>query len=152
LRTHSSQPENDAWTFVDALVFNWLIGGADAHAKNYSVLHGAGGRVRLAPLYDLASVLPYDALATRDVRLSMGIGGTYRLAEIQASAWQRLAAEIAVSADDLTRRIVTMAQALPEKLAIVVAQSRLEGIDHPILERLLTVLTDRADQCQRSFG
>jgi serine/threonine-protein kinase HipA len=33
---------------------NWLIGSTDAHAKNYSILIGAGGRVRLAPLYEMA--------------------------------------------------------------------------------------------------
>ena len=43
--------------FADALIWNWLIGGTDAHAKNYSVLL-AGDQVRLAPLYDIASALP----------------------------------------------------------------------------------------------
>lgn len=59
LRVHSSRAHEDVERFVDALAFNWLIGGTDAHAKNYSLLHASGGRVRLAPLYDLASVLPY---------------------------------------------------------------------------------------------
>jgi serine/threonine-protein kinase HipA len=45
--------------FFDALAWNWLIAGTDAHAKNYSLLL-AGGQVRLAPLYDIASALPYE--------------------------------------------------------------------------------------------
>lgn len=44
--------------FVDALIVNVLLGAPDAHAKNYSILH-AGDRRLLAPLYDLASGLPY---------------------------------------------------------------------------------------------
>ncbi len=44
--------------FADALIWNWLIAGTDAHAKNYSLLL-AGDQVRLAPLYDIASALPY---------------------------------------------------------------------------------------------
>ncbi len=151
LRTNSSQPESDVWTFVDALAFNWLIGGTDAHAKNYSVLHGGGGRVRLAPFYDMASVLPYEALASRDVRLSMRLGGTYRLAEIDAGAWHRLAGEIAVDADELLARVATMTRALPEKLAEAIAAARAGGIDHPILERLLSVLPERANHCLRWF-
>jgi serine/threonine-protein kinase HipA len=62
LRDHSDKPQQDLDTFTDALLFNWLIGGSDGHAKNYSLLHGAGGHVRLAPLYDLASALPYPSL------------------------------------------------------------------------------------------
>lgn len=60
LREYSGAREEDVSTFVDALAFNWLIAGTDAHAKNYSVLIGPSGRVCLAPLYDLASALPYD--------------------------------------------------------------------------------------------
>ncbi|MEV4406636.1 HipA domain-containing protein [Actinoplanes sp. NPDC049598] len=42
--------------FVDAVALNWLLGGTDAHAKNYSLLL-MPGQVRLAPLYDVASSL-----------------------------------------------------------------------------------------------
>ena len=44
--------------FADALIWNWIVGGTDAHAKNYSLLLSAD-QVRLAPLYDIASGLPY---------------------------------------------------------------------------------------------
>lgn len=50
----------DTLDLVDALAFNYLIGAPDAHAKNYSLLL-AGTHARLAPLYDVASALPYDA-------------------------------------------------------------------------------------------
>src|SRR4051812_14322554 len=59
LREHSADAVADVAAFIDALIFNWLIVGTDAHAKNYSILHQQGGRTRLAPLYDLASILPY---------------------------------------------------------------------------------------------
>jgi serine/threonine-protein kinase HipA len=42
-----------------ATTLNVAIGNGDAHAKNLSLLHGAGGRLRLAPLYDLMSTLVY---------------------------------------------------------------------------------------------
>jgi serine/threonine-protein kinase HipA len=53
LRTYSTDRETDLNTFIDALGFNWLIAGTDAHAKNYSLLL-AGHRIRLAALYDVA--------------------------------------------------------------------------------------------------
>jgi serine/threonine-protein kinase HipA len=53
--------DDAVWRFADALIWNWLIAGTDAHAKNYSLLL-AEEQVRLAPLYDVASALPYDIL------------------------------------------------------------------------------------------
>ncbi|WP_295696556.1 HipA domain-containing protein [Lapillicoccus sp.] len=44
--------------FFEAFAFNVLVGGSDAHAKNYSLLL-RGPRVALAPLYDSASYAPY---------------------------------------------------------------------------------------------
>jgi len=41
------------------VIFNFLIGGTDAHAKNVSLLIAGRGQVRLAPCYDLISILPY---------------------------------------------------------------------------------------------
>ena len=41
LRAHSDRRKEDVSTFVDALVFNGLIAGTDAHAKSYSFLIGA---------------------------------------------------------------------------------------------------------------
>ena len=37
-----------------------LIGNADAHAKNISLLHSRDGRVQLAPAYDLLSTAFYE--------------------------------------------------------------------------------------------
>ncbi len=38
---------------LDAVIFNVLICNSDSHAKNYSILIGAGGSAKMAPLYDL---------------------------------------------------------------------------------------------------
>ena len=74
LRTYSTDRESDVDTFVDALGFNWLIAGTDAHAKNYSLLLAEGPNVRLAPLYDIASMLPYKGIDVKKIKLAMKIG------------------------------------------------------------------------------
>ena len=65
--------DDAVWRFLDALIWNWLVAGTDAHAKNYSLLL-SGGDVRLAPLYDIASALPYDK-HERELKFAMKIGG-----------------------------------------------------------------------------
>jgi len=58
--------------FADALIWNWLIAGTDAHAKNYSLLPP---RTRCAWLpYDIASALPYGT-HEKKLRFAMKIGG-----------------------------------------------------------------------------
>lgn len=76
IRTYSSAAEADVARFRDALIFNWLIRGPDAHAKNYSMLL-SGQDARLAPLYDVASDAPYPA-RRRQKRLAHRIGGEGR--------------------------------------------------------------------------
>jgi serine/threonine-protein kinase HipA len=78
------------WRFVDALAWNWLIAGTDAHAKNYSLLL-AGGQIRLAPLYDVASALPYPGVHERRLRPAMRVGRDYQVFP-HHDPWPRAAA------------------------------------------------------------
>ena len=63
------------------LFFNYLIGATDAHAKNHALLHVGRDDVRLAPLYDVASMAPYRSLAPtqrKPLRAALSIGGENR--------------------------------------------------------------------------
>jgi serine/threonine-protein kinase HipA len=146
LRTFSGRVQEDVQRFVDALAFNWLIGGTDAHAKNYALLIGAEGRARLAPLYDIASILPYD-FDIRQVRLAMRVGGNYRLRDVGPRQWRKLAADLRLDADALVQRVRDMAAMLPDHLAAIRQTAEKEGLDHPLIERLSDALSDRARHC-----
>ena len=64
LKAVSEVPGLDAQLFFERVVFNFLIGNGDAHAKNYSVIYNEEGLVRLAPVYDLVCsriVIPEEA-------------------------------------------------------------------------------------------
>ena len=63
LRRHGrpSGQRRNVERFTRSLIFNYLMGAPEAHAKNYSVLL-IGDDVRLTPLYDVASGLPYLCL------------------------------------------------------------------------------------------
>lgn len=83
-------PEDDVVLFFRALVFNYLIAGSDAHAKNYAILEPVGQPPRLAPLYDLASMFAYNA-ARRERKLAMSVGGEYSWERIGLRHWRRFA-------------------------------------------------------------
>jgi serine/threonine-protein kinase HipA len=131
-------------TFLDALIYNWLIAGTDAHAKNYSVLIGARGMILLAPLYDIASFLPYDDIDPRKAKLAMKIGDDYRLHYIGLSEWRKLAATLKIDPDALIERVRSMAQRLPDLVATEAQRANDEGLTHHIIGKLVDALAKRA--------
>jgi serine/threonine-protein kinase HipA len=135
LRAQSDAREEDIQTFVDAVAFYWLICGPDAHAKNYSLLIGMGPRVRLAPLYDLASILPYDLSRLHKVKLAMKLGGEYQLREIGVRHWRRLADEVKLDPDVIIARAADMADRLPDEVVSVRKKAKQEGLSSPVIDR-----------------
>jgi serine/threonine-protein kinase HipA len=135
----------DMWTFIDGLVMNWLIGGTDAHAKNYSFLIGAGGLVRLAPLYDLASAYGFDDIAPQRMKLAMKIGSQYHVERIMLHHWRDWAPSAGVNRDALVERIRALAARLPGALARVAARLAAEELENDIVARLRERLTRRAE-------
>ncbi|MEJ0051723.1 MAG: type II toxin-antitoxin system HipA family toxin [Methylovirgula sp.] len=148
LRTYSTDRQADLKTFVGALGFNWLIAGTDAHAKNFSLLLG-GSHVRLAPLYDVASVLPYDEFDIRKVKLAMKIGGEYELDQIGHRQWQKFARETRTDADELMVSLVSMAKQLPDEVSAARKRAGQDGLDEAVIARLTAGLIERARESQK---
>jgi serine/threonine-protein kinase HipA len=66
VRRYASEPGIEMLKLFRAIVFAWWTGNGDMHLKNFSLLTGADGRVRLSPSYDQLStrlVIPGDPLA-----------------------------------------------------------------------------------------
>ncbi|MEO7329369.1 MAG: type II toxin-antitoxin system HipA family toxin [Minicystis sp.] len=147
LRAHSSSPAADVGTFIDALLFNWLIAGTDGHAKNYSILHGGGGRVRPAPLYDIASALPYGHLDARRLKLAMKIGGKYRIAEIGVHQWQKLEGTLGLDEGAVVARGRELSAQVPDLVTAIREEASAAGLVHPVVARLAAEIVSRARRC-----
>jgi len=147
LRTYSGNPAEDVATFIDSVAYNWLIVGTDAHAKNYALLIGAGGRVRLAPLYDLTSALPYPSIDLQRVKLSMKLGDEYRFRNIQLRHWRRMAEELRLDPDTVVQRVDDLATQLAGQASDIERRMTQEGITHPLIPRLAKRLATRAAAC-----
>ena len=148
LKTHSTSPEEDVRTFLDSIAYNWLIAGTDAHAKNYALLIGAEARVRLAPLFDVASVLPYHDIDLQKAQLSMKLGGEYRLRTIGPHQWKKLSQELRLDPDAMRQRVKDLAGELGDRVSDVTRRLTDEGLTHPFIARLADALTARAAACR----
>jgi serine/threonine-protein kinase HipA len=152
LRESSRAPDEDLDSMIGALALSWLIGGTDGHAKNYSLLIGAAGRVRLAPFYDIASALPYFEHELRKLKLAMKVGGKYRLREIGRYQWGKLATELGLQPVRVLDRVMTMTREVERRAIPLAERLREEGLRHPVLRKLAKAIRGRARECASLEG
>ncbi|MEI9994650.1 MAG: type II toxin-antitoxin system HipA family toxin [Rhizomicrobium sp.] len=152
LRVYSSERDDDVTTFAKAIGFNWLIAGTDAHAKNYSLLIGGGPRIRLAPLYDVASILPYKEFDLHKVKLAMKVGGEYRLRQISGRHWQKFAREVRVESGALFDALRAMAERVPDGLNDARKRAHEDGLDGTVIDRLAAGLNEWIAECKRALS
>jgi len=134
--------------FVDALALNWLIAGTDAHAKNYSILL-VRGQTRLAPLYDVASSLPYDDMYLPRLRLAMRIASEYRVEAITGRHWRAFAEQNGLDPDRTVARIDELARRLPEAFREAASADAVVALRSALPERLAAAVEKHVDACRR---
>src|SRR5262249_38669626 len=138
--------------FVDALIVNWLIAGTDAHAKNYSFLLGATGRIRLAPLYDVTSALPYpNSLDPRKITFAMRMDGEYLVRRVGPMHWAALASALRLDVEALHERLIDFTASTPDAIARVRRAAVQDGLDHPIVAQLAAAISARSRELHRAL-
>lgn len=135
--------------FVDALIWNWLIAGTDAHAKNYSILLEKS-EVRLAPLYDVASALPYG-VHERRLKMAMKVGGDYDLFAVRRR-WARAAVEWGLDSDRLASRTAELARLAPGAFSQAASSPEVVALERPSVGRLLTAVARRVERLRPQLG
>lgn len=140
VRRVCSQPAVEVLKLLDAFVFHALIGNADAHGKNYSLLY-RGVAVELAPLYDLLSTLAYPEL---DTRFAMRIGGRATLEALRAGDWDRFARTAGMGAPFVRRRVRELADRTRECAEPVAAELSLPGLSDEVLAGCAARASERA--------
>ncbi len=143
---------NNLVRFMDMLFFNYLIGAPDAHAKNYSLLLGRSDAY-LAPLYDVASMLPY-AERPFDIKLAQGIAGENRVGHLSARRLAKFASvngleEFGLTGAVLAERLAALAKIVPRQLDEVLTAND----EFPGLDEIGSRLRPRVEElCERSLA
>lgn len=81
---YSGMHESELNVLASQMVYNVLVGNADAHSKNYSVLL-SGGVIQAAPLYDCVPVSHYAPEISDS--LAMAINGKRLYTSVTAEDW-----------------------------------------------------------------
>lgn len=108
-----SIPGVDVLSFVDRVVFNFLIGNGDAHGKNFSVLY-RGNRPRLAPQYDLVCTAVYPQIAKK---MAMKLDGKFDFRWVSVGkivrTFERAGIGEKTVRDSIVRQVAAVRRALP---------------------------------------
>lgn len=131
--------------FLDWVVFNALIGNADAHAKNLSLLCDSGGNRSLAPFYDLVPTIALpETLVDRTPAFS--VGAAQRIDAIDRDDWRRFAEECGYGAPFVLRRVRALADAVHGRLDQVEDDAIAAGADAARLAHLLPIVRAQVDR------
>jgi serine/threonine-protein kinase HipA len=112
LREWSTTPVLDIRDFLNGVMFNMLVGNADAHGKNYSLLYHEGDR-RLAPFYDLVCTLAWPELSKTP---AMKIGQSDSINSIQPAHWQKMTKGARLGWPPVRERLADLARAVQAAL------------------------------------
>jgi serine/threonine-protein kinase HipA len=140
LTRHSARAALDRLQLLEMAVFHFLLGNADAHAKNYSLLLQPEG-TRLAPVYDALSTIVYPALSTR---MAMKIGGRREFAEVRAEHWASFAKENGLAPAIVRDRIGHFAAVLPTRARELAASDPVFAAS-AIVTEICDRITDRCN-------
>lgn len=124
LEQHAVDPVAELRRLVRYVTFNTVIGNADAHSKNISLIHHRSGTIELAPLYDTVPTVLFPTLKDR---AAMFVNGQTVLSKVtiddvvaEAVGW-RLDGDIArAEASATVDAMAGELDALPEQLAMVI--------------------------------
>jgi serine/threonine-protein kinase HipA len=102
--------EEATWEFVRRLVFSVVIGNADMHLKNWSLLYPDRRTPVLSPGYDFVATLPYLPADT----LGLSFGDSRSLSEITPDQMRRFADTARIPASPLWQIAVETAERTAE--------------------------------------
>ena len=146
LRRATTVPAVAVLAFLDAAIFNLIVGNADAHGKNFSLLHQASG-VSLAPFYDLLSTVAYPDLSPS---LAMKIARRATIDEIGPTTCAAFAEDIGLAASFVRRRVREISDAVTAQVLPVSASTPLAALDASALKEYAVLISSRAERLART--
>lgn len=133
---------------LDAVIFNVLIRNSDSHSKNYSILIGAGGTAKMAPLYDLMCAAVYQHV---DQSLPQAIAEKFNAAELTHADWLALAKTVGLSAASTLRRAERLAELVSDICKDIAREvADIAGDPARILEKITHHIQKRCRRIKRA--
>ena len=145
IRDISSTPVIDLQRFLDAVIFNFLVGNHDAHGKNFSFIYdhspALGLRASIAPLYDIVCTSYYPELSQK---MAMKIGGEYESEMVHPRSFEKMADECGLAKPLVKKRILELSK------SVIAALDTIE-INHPVAEGVKSIIKKHCLEILQTF-
>ncbi len=141
IRRWSVEVALDQDELIDRIALCYLIGNADAHAKNFSLLH-VGRGIRLAPAYDLLSTHVYGHL---DKRMATAINGLYDPERLRPIEWKKGLRRLGLSVDYYAERLSGLADRVEAALPRARERASASHVGDGIVDRIASLVSSRLD-------
>lgn len=137
---NSIRPASDQIKFLNMVIFNYLIGNADAHGKNFSLLYKEK-KPELAPAYDLLCTAIYPDLSAK---MAMKIGGKYKPDDVCLRHFYKLVPDTKTAQSSIQRQITTMAQKIMGKATTLKTDLQNNGLTSEVFDMIIQVIKERS--------
>lgn len=141
LQQYSERPAADRLAFLRRVIFNYLIGNADAHGKNFSLLYTSKEPI-LAPAYDLLCTAIYPQLTPK---MAMKIGGQNDPMLIVRRYWHCLVPNTAAAKKAFDKELVKMTKECLYQAKVLQENFQQQGITSSVFEEILMVIKNRSN-------
>lgn len=143
LKTGDALPSTDALALLDQVIFNILVANCDAHAKNYSLIHPLSGHPRLAPLYDVSCVLPWEHV--NQFYAQKLAGRKRKPGDIAAHHWKAISEEAGFRPGDVRRRVDELIDKIvAHRVAVVEEVASLPGVTRGYIDQAAALIEANA--------
>lgn len=143
VRRVCTRPAVAVLRLLDAAIVHVLLGNADAHGKNYSLLRGPEGELGLAPLYDLLSTVAYPRYTPR---FAMNIAGRRTLEELRRIDWERFASRCGMAPPFVRQRVRELCDLASRRAGAVAEELALPGLGDEALFGQAEMVGERASR------
>jgi serine/threonine-protein kinase HipA len=133
IRQHVAFPLVDLQKLLRWSLYNLLVGNADAHGKNLSLLYDKSGSPSLAPFYDLVCTRNYKNLSRE---MAMSIGGAWNPDVVSAKHLSVLADDLGIRSNIVIEQAKELAGRIAISLPLVMDGYQEQFGDSPVLQRL----------------
>lgn len=140
IKDYTLNPAADSLAFIRRIIFNYLIGNADAHGKNYSLLYN-GNSISLAPAYDLLSTEVYPDIS---MKMAMKIGGKYEPFDVLARHWHRIVPDNIVAKNSLNKELLNLSNECILQSEMLREELRNKVMNSDICDEICRVISKRA--------
>ena len=100
--------------FISRILFDYIIGNVDGHAKNFSLLYGLDGFVALSPVYDLIAyeIMPFSFSS------SLSIGGEFHYSKVKSKNWLKFSNDMGITSSYLSKKMLLMMENIKNALPV----------------------------------